>query len=171
MSFSSFQLLSLGAIHHSIFNHLFELVKFCQYGRALCFRCLFDLFVGVLCKSCCQSICITAFEKNQVLWWRTAAVLFHRIVHAVFPGDLLKLLDGGIGDLDIGNALVLTNELLDRLLTLGFTGASRLLCLFSFFSLRWARYLQMAALNSRSVNFVPLTTSVKVLFSTSSCMG
>ena len=31
MSFSSFQLLSLGAIHHSIFNHLFELVKYCQY--------------------------------------------------------------------------------------------------------------------------------------------
>ena len=53
----------------------------------------------------------------------------------------------------------------------GFTGASRLLCLFSFFSLRWARYLQMAALNSRPVNFVPLTTSVKVLFSTSSCIG
>src|SRR5699024_3113167 len=29
----------------------------------------------------------------------------------------------------------------------------------------------MAALNSRPVNFVPLTTSVKVLFSTSSCIG
>ncbi len=32
-------------------------------------------------------------------------------------------------------------------------------------------YLDMAALNSRPVNFVPLTISVKVLFSTSSCIG
>ena len=32
------------------------------------------------------------------------------------------------------------------------------------------QYSHMAALNSRPVNFVPLTTSVKVLFSTSSCI-
>ena len=48
---------------------------------------------------------------------------------------------------------------------------SRLFCFCSFFSLRWARYLVMAAFNNRPVNFVPLTTSVKVLFSTSSCIG
>src|SRR5699024_6103359 len=40
----------------------------------------------------------------------------------------------------------------------------------SFFSLRWARYLQTAALNRRPVSFVPLTTCVKVLFSTTSCI-
>src|SRR5699024_7506726 len=52
----------------------------------------------------------------------------------------------------------------------GITGVSRLFCFCSFFSLRWARYLVMAAFSSRPVNFVPLTTSVKVLFSTSSCI-
>ena len=101
------------------FDQLFELVQLCQHRRTLCFLCFFDLFAGVLGKSCCQRIRITTFEKDQVLGWGAAAVLLHRIVHAVFPGDLLKLLDGGIGDLDIGNALVLTNELLDRLLTMG----------------------------------------------------
>src|SRR5699024_9808500 len=50
-------------------------------------------------------------------------------------------------------------------------GESRPRCFSSFFSLRWAMYLDMAALNSRPVNFVPLTISVKVLFSTSSCIG
>src|SRR5699024_9767588 len=56
-------------------------------------------------------------------------------------------------------------------LPFGVTGESRLRCFSSFFSLRWAMYLDMAALNSRPVNLVPLTTSVKVLFSTSSCIG
>ena len=55
-------------------------------------------------------------------------------------------------------------------LPLGVTGESRLRCFSSFFSLRWAMYLDMAALNSRPVNLVPLTISVKVLFSTSSCI-
>ena len=36
--------------------------------------------------------------------------------------------------------------------------------------MQWAMYLLMAALSSLPVNFVPLTTSVKVLFSTSSCI-
>ena len=79
----------------------------------------FDLFAGVLGKGCCQRIRITTFEKDQVLGRGAAAVFLHRIIHTVFPGDFLKLLDGGIGYFDIGNALVLTNELLDRLLTLG----------------------------------------------------
>lgn len=63
---------------------------------------------------------ISSVISVRVLGRGGAAVFFHRIIHTVFPGDFLKLLDGGIGDFDIGNALVLTNELLDRLLALGF---------------------------------------------------
>ncbi|EEG52756.1 hypothetical protein CLOSTASPAR_05191, partial [[Clostridium] asparagiforme DSM 15981] len=40
------------------------------------------------------------------------------------------------------------------------SGLSRPLC--SFFSLRWARYLEMAAFSSRPVNLLPLMMSVSV---------
>lgn len=50
------------------------------------------------------------------------------------------------------------------------TAQQTILCFSSFFSFRCAMYLLMAALNILPVNFVPLTTSVKVLFSTSSCI-
>ena len=112
-----------------------------------------------------------AFKENQVLGRRGAAVLFHRIVHAVLAGDALKVLDGRVVDLDVGDALVLPDELLHGLLALGGDGGIPAALLFQLFSpLRWAMYLDMAALNSRPVNLVPLTTSVKVLFSTSSCI-
>src|SRR5699024_11637186 len=87
------------------------------------------------------------------------------------PGDFFKLLYVGISNLDISNSLILSYKLFDGLLTVGNDRRIRLFCFCSFFSLRWAMYLVTAALSSLPVNFVPLTTSVKVLFSTSSCMG
>ena len=102
-----------------MFYQFFELAQLCQHGRALGFLRLSDLFPGVLGKSSGQGIRVPTLEKDQVLGWGAAAVLLHRIVHAVFPGDLLKLLDGGVGDLDVGNPLVLTNQLFHRLLALG----------------------------------------------------
>ena len=39
-------------------------------------------------------------------------VFLHRIVHTIFPGDLLKLLDRWVCDLNIGDPLILTNDLL-----------------------------------------------------------
>ena len=47
----------------------------------------------------------------------SAAVLFHRVVHAVFPGDFIKLPDGRVGDLDVGNALVYVSVLVLGLLS------------------------------------------------------
>jgi len=100
------------------FNYVGQ-VDICQYGRALCFRCLFDLFVGVLGKCSGQRIGVTAFEKDQVLGWGATAVFLHRIVHTIFPGDLLKLLDRWVCDLNIGDPLILTNDLLDGLFAVG----------------------------------------------------
>ena len=60
-----------------------------------------------------------SFEKDQVFGRGAAAVFLHRIVHPIFPGDLLKFLDGGVCDLDIGDPLILTNELLDGLFAVG----------------------------------------------------
>ena len=87
-------------------------------GRSL--RSAFLTFFWVYSVECRrQGVRIAGLEEDQVLGWGAAAVLFHRIVHAVLPGDLLKLLDGGVVDLDVGNALVLADQLLHRLLALG----------------------------------------------------
>ena len=86
------------------------------------------------------------------------------------PPELDYPIDGGVGDFDVGNTLVLTDQLLDGLLALGFHGSIAAPLFFQLFSFRWARYLVMAALNRRAVNLEPLTTSVNVLFSTSSCI-
>ena len=54
-----------------------------------------------------------------VLGRGAAAVFLHRIVHSIFSGNLLKFLDGGVCDLDIGDPLILTDELLDGLFAVG----------------------------------------------------
>ena len=131
---------------------------------------LLDLFAGVLSKCSGQRIGVTALEKDQVLGWGAAAVFLHRIVHTIFPGDLLKFLDGRVCDLNIGDPLILTNELLDGLFAVRCHRSVTASLLLQLLFLQWAMYLLMAALSSRPVNFVPLTTSVKVLFSTSSCI-
>ena len=64
-----------------------------SHRRAFRFLGLLDLFAGVLGKCSGQRIGVTAFEKDQVLGWGATAVFLHRIVHTIFPGDLLKLLD------------------------------------------------------------------------------
>ena len=100
-----------------ILKQFLELTQFLQYGRAFRFLRLFHLFAGVFGKGSGQRIRIPPFEENQVLGRRAAAVFFHGIIHAVLPGNLLKLPDGGIGDLDVGYALVLADQLLHGLLT------------------------------------------------------
>ena len=87
-------------------------------GRSL--RSAFlTLFLGVFRKSSGQRVGVPALEEDQVLGRRSAAVLFHRIVHAVLAGDTLKVPDGRVVDLNVGNALVLPDELLYRLFALG----------------------------------------------------
>lgn len=57
-----------------------------------------------------------AFEKDQVLVF-LAFDLLHREINAILASDLLKLLDGGIVDLDVAHTLILTDQLLHSLLT------------------------------------------------------
>ena len=89
-----------------------------QHRRALAAVGLLDLPLGVLRECRRQGVGIAGLEENQVLGRRGAAVLFHRIVHAVLAGDALKITDGRVVDLDVGDALVLPDELLHRLLAL-----------------------------------------------------
>src|SRR5699024_8493740 len=88
---------------------------------------------GVLGKSSGQGVGVAGLEENQVLGRGGAAVLFHRIVHAVLAGDALKVPDRRIVDLDVGDALVLPDELLHRLLALGGDGGIPAALLFQLF--------------------------------------
>ena len=116
--FSSFQLLPLVPVHDGVFTSSLNWLETASTDGRSVLR-LPDLFPGVLGKSSGQGIRVPTLEKDQVLGWGAAAVLLHRIVHAVFPRDLLKLLDGGVGDLDVGNALILADQLFHRLLAVG----------------------------------------------------
>src|SRR5699024_4689402 len=88
---------------------------------------------GVLGKSSGQGVGVAGVEENQVLGRGGAAVLFHRIVHAVLAGDALKVPDRRVVDLDVGDALVLPDELLHRLLALGGDGGIPAALLFQLF--------------------------------------
>ena len=48
--------------------------------------------------------------------------MYKRQIHTIFPGDLLKFLDGRVCDLDIGDPLILTNELLEDVYKRQFSG-------------------------------------------------
>lgn len=88
---------------------------------------------GIFLKGCCECICVPRLEEHHVLGRREGLVLFYGVVHAVFPRHTVKILDVFIADLDIGNALILTDKLLDRLLAGGLYGTSPFfLCNFCF---------------------------------------
>ena len=77
---------------------------------------------GILSERCCQCICIPCLEENKVCRLVAAAVFLQGIVHTVLSGNSLKILDVLIGNLDIGNTLILTNQFLHGLLAAGLHG-------------------------------------------------
>ena len=88
---------------------------------------------GIFLKGRCEGIRVPRLEEHHVLGRREGLVLFYGVVHAVFPRHTVKILDVFIADLDIGNTLILTDKLLDRLLAGGLYGASPFfLCNFCF---------------------------------------
>lgn len=77
---------------------------------------------GIFFERCCQRICISRLEENKVLRLIAASVFLQGIVHAVLSGESFKILDVLIGDLDIGDTLILTDQFLDGLLAAGLHG-------------------------------------------------
>ena len=103
-----------------------------EYGRAFLFAVA---FCRVLLECRCQSVGVTSFEENKVLWNLAGLIFFQSEVHAVFPRNSLKVLDILISNLNIGNALVLSDKFLyallstwlNRSLTLFFLAVSKIL--------------------------------------------
>ena len=100
----------------------------CVEGRSLFFkpterfeyRGAFLLAVGfrrVLLECCRQSVSIPSFEEDKVFWNIAGFVLFQSKVNAVLPRNTLKILDVLVGDLDVGDTLVLSNQFLNGLLS------------------------------------------------------
>ena len=77
---------------------------------------------GIFFERCCQRICISRLEEDKVFRLIAASVFLQGIVHAVLSGKSLKILDVLIGDLDIGDTLILTDQLFDGLLAAGLHG-------------------------------------------------
>lgn len=103
---------------------------------------------GIFLKGRCEGIRVPRLEEHHVLGRREGLVLFYSVVHAVFPCHTVKILDVFIADLDVGNALILTDKLLDRLLAGGLYGASPLF-LSNF------RFLVCQELCNRSLEHTP----------------
>ena len=100
-----------------------------QNARALVL-CQHLCRVGVECRR--HGIRISGLKEHQVLRWKYGFILGDCIIDTVFPGILFKALQVCFGNVDIGDALILTDQLLNGLL------AGRLLifhCCFLRFSL------------------------------------
>ena len=86
-------------------------------GRSL--RSAFLTFLWVYSENAAvRASASRALKKIRYLGGEVLRSFFHRIVHAVLAGDALKIPNGRVVDLDVGDALVLPDELLHRLLAL-----------------------------------------------------
>lgn len=124
---------------------------------------------GILFERCCQRICISRLEEDKVFRFIAASIFLQGIVHTVLSGESFKILDVLIGDLDIGDTLILTDQLLDGLLAARLHGTG-------------SDFLQTALLAVGKVlldgvfeyirrSLLLLMMRVTVLCSTSSCIG
>ena len=75
-----------------------------------------DTLSGVLVECGVERVRIAGFEENQELGRVAAPVPFDGVVNAIFPGNPFKFPDRGVGQLNVGHALILPNELFHRLL-------------------------------------------------------
>lgn len=73
--------------------------------------------VGVECRR--HGIRISGLKEHQILWWKYGFILSDCIIDTVFPGILFKSLQVCFGNVDIGDALILTDQLLNGLLAGG----------------------------------------------------
>ena len=60
-----------------------------------------------------------AGKPSAQFWYIAGFILFQSKVHAIFPRNTLKILDILIGDLDVGDTLILSHEVLYGLLSAG----------------------------------------------------
>ena len=66
-----------------------------------------------------QSIRVTSLEKDKIFRNLAGGILLDGVIDAVFPGYTVKSLDILLRDLDIGHALILTDQFLYRLFSGG----------------------------------------------------
>ena len=79
--------------------------------------CQYLCRVGIECRR--HGIRVSGLKEHQVLRWKYGFILGDCIIDTVFPGILFKALQVCFGNVDIGDALILADQLLDGLLAGG----------------------------------------------------